>query len=275
MEDDGAVVDLSQVASSAGDEEEAPLSKKDAKRVKSYNSYLRAYDQISSGMDKDLGDRANCENLIPLYNKNYDENKGDALWLQRAMNRLYAKGCTDDPLFVKIVEQKNSIDPDSNTAFYIGILKDKAGQSSEALKFYEQALSLETDNFKKAKLNEKIGDKLRKKGSYGSARNYYSKALQLNPSNGRPHLKIADMYNRSANNCGDSNFNKRAVFWLAEAEALKAGRVDPTLKKSAAQSAANYKAKAPSKSDIFNKGNQGETIKIGCWIQRSVTVPNI
>ena len=83
------------------------------------------------------------------------------------------------------------------------------------------------------------------------------------------------MYNRSANNCGDSNFNKRAVFWLAEAEALKAGRVDPTLKKSAAQSAANYKAKAPSKSDIFNKGNQGETIKIGCWIQRSVTVPNI
>ena len=58
-------------------------------------------------MDKDLGDRANCENLIPLYNRNYEENKNDGLWLQRAMNRMAKKECTDDPLFVKIVEQKN------------------------------------------------------------------------------------------------------------------------------------------------------------------------
>lgn len=251
------------------------LTRKEESYKRYYESYLKNYDLISSSIDKKLGDRANCENLIPLYTKDFEANKDNAVWLQRAMSKMYQKECTDDPLFVKIVEQKNSIDPDSNTAFYIGILKDKAGQSSEALKFYEQALSLETDNFKKAKLNEKIGDKLRKKGSYGSARSYYGKALQLNPSNGRPHLKIADMYNRSANNCGDDNFSKRAVFWLAQAEALKAGRVDPTLKKAASQSAANYKAKAPTKNDIFTKGNQGEKINIGCWIQRTVTVPNI
>ena len=41
----------------------------------------------------------------------------------------------------------------------------------------------------------------------------------------------------SANSCGDTNFNKRAVFWLAAEEARKAGRVDPTLTKAAAQTA--------------------------------------
>ena len=37
---------------STGDEE-VQLSKKDKSRQKSYSSYLKAYDQISSGMDKD------------------------------------------------------------------------------------------------------------------------------------------------------------------------------------------------------------------------------
>ena len=100
-------------------------------------------------------------------------------------------------------------------------------------------------------------------------------SMKLNPSDGSPYLAIAAMYARSANNCGDSNFNKRAVFWLAALEAEKAGRVDGRLKSAAAKSAASYRASAPSKSDIFNEANAGQTIRIGCWIGRSITVPNI
>lgn len=251
------------------------LTSKEERYKKYYESYLNAYDQIASSIDKKLGDRANCENLIPLYTKDFEANKTNAVWLQRAAGKMSEKECTDDPLFFKLVNAYHNLSPSANSAYYLGILKDKEGKSSEALKFYEQSISLETDNFKKAKLNEKIGDKLKGKGNYGGARNYYNKALQLNPSNGRPHLKIADMYNRSANNCGDNNFSKRAVFWLAADEAEKAGRVDPTLKKSASQSAASYRAKAPSKSDIFSDDMGGKTISIGCWIQRSVTVPKI
>ena len=98
-------------------------------------------------------------------------------------------------------------------------------------------------------------------------------ALKLNPSDGSPHLSIASMYAKSANNCGDTNFNKRAVFWLAALEAEKAGRVDSRLRSAAAQSATSYRASAPSKTDIFNCTCAGEVIQIGCWIGRSVTVP--
>ena len=251
------------------------LTSKEGRYKRFYESYLNAYDQISSGIDKKLGDRANCENLIPLYTKDFEKNKDNALWLQRAAGKMSEKECTDDPLFFKLVNAYHALSPSANSAYYLGILKDKEGKPNEAIKFYEQAISLETDNFKKAKLNEKIGDKLRKRGSFGSARNYYSKALQLNPSNGRPHLKIADMYNRSANDCGDTNFNKRAVFWLAADEAEKAGRVDPTLKSSAAQSAASYRAKAPTKSEIFSEDKAGKSISIGCWIGKTITVPKI
>ena len=58
-------------------------------------------------------------------------------------------------------------------------------------------------------------------------------------------------------------------------EAQKASRVDPTLKKDAAQSAASYRAKAPTKKEIFIEGKAGQTIKIGCWIQSSIKVPTI
>ncbi|WP_347924330.1 hypothetical protein [Pontimicrobium sp. SW4] len=256
-------------------DEEPVLSKKDASRVKSYTSFLRAYDQISSGMDRDLGDRANCENLIPLYTRNYEENKNDGLWLQRAMNRLFNKECTDDPLFVKIVEQKNNLEPNASTAYYLGILKDKEGDSAAALTFYNQAVELETDNIDKAKILYRIASGFKKKGSYGQARTYYQKVLGANPSYGRAHLAIAQMYAASANNCGDTNFNKRAVYWLAAQEARKAGRVDPNLASAASQNVANYVAKAPTKSEIFAEANAGTTIKIGCWIGRSVTVPKL
>ena len=50
--------------------------------------------------------------------------------------------------------------------------------------------------------------------------------------------------------------NEPYIGWLPN-EAAKAGRVDPNMKKNAAKSIANYKAKAPQKSEIFSSGRAG------------------
>ena len=249
------------------------LTKKEGQYKRRYESLLKAYDQISGSVDTEIGNRATCEVLIPIYQKDFEENKNDPKWLQRAMNKMYTKDCTDDPMFIKVVEQKNSVEPNADTAYYLGVLKEKGGQNSEAESYYKQSLELQTDPLKKAKLVYRLAEQNRKKGAYGKARQYYRESLKLNPSNGAPYLRIADMYARSANNCGDTSFNKRAVFWLAAAEARKAGRVDGRLKKASSQTAANYEAKAPSKSDVFQCACSGTVIKIGCWIGASVTVP--
>lgn len=251
------------------------LTKKEGSYKNFYESYLKAYDQIASGIDQKLGDRANCSNLIPLYQKDFEANKTNNIWLKRAASKMSEKECTDDPLFFKLVNALHDLSPSASTAFYLGILKDKDKKSSEALAFYKEALELETDGFKKSKLANRIGLKLKSAGNYSGARNYFRDALKYNPSNGRPYLSIAGMYASSANSCGDDSFTKRAVFWLAAEEARKAARVDPTLNKDAAQTAENYLSKAPSKSDIFSKGNSGQVVKIGCWIGANVTVPNI
>src|SRR5690606_21341781 len=46
----------------------------------SYESNLANYDLISAGIDQKLGERANCENLVPLYEKGFEQNKTNALW---------------------------------------------------------------------------------------------------------------------------------------------------------------------------------------------------
>ena len=83
------------------------------------------------------------------------------------------------------------------------------------------------------------------------------------------------MYADSANECGDSQFNKRAVYWLAADIAKKAANVDNSLSKIAKKTADSYNGRAPSKTDIFTEGNEGITIKFDCWINRTVTVQKL
>jgi len=250
-----------------------PLTSKEKKYKKYYSQVLTAYDKVSGSIDTELGERANCENLIPLYTKDFEEYKNDAVWLKRSVSRMFYKECTDDPLYEKLVKAYDEVSPSADTKVFVAGILIKNGKTSEAESYFKEAYDLESDTFKKAKLANRIGLILKKKGRYGQARGYFRNSLKLNPSNGRPHLSIAAMYASSANSCGDTTFNKRAVFWLAANEARKAARVDPTLKSSAAKSVANYIARAPSKADVFSAANSGQTIKIGCWIGLSVTVP--
>ena len=71
---------------------------------------------------------------------------------------------------------------------------------------------------------------------------------------GRAQLLIANLYAASANDCGDTQFKARAIYWLAADVARKAARVDESIKKLALKTAESYMGRAPSKTDIFTEG---------------------
>jgi len=251
------------------------LSTKETRNKRVYNTNSNAIGTYLRNLDAIIVKEATCENLIPLYQKNFDANKGDVIWLKRAASRMDSKECSDDPLFVTLVEALHALDPSADSAYYLGLLNDKRGNSKEALKYYEESIILEEDNYKKAKILMKISNKFEIAGRKASARNYANKALGYQPSLGRAYLLIARLYAESANQCGDSQFNKRAVYWLAEKTARKAGKVDASLKKIVTQTINSYGGRAPSKTDIFTEGNEGTTISFNCWIKRSIVVPSL
>ena len=251
------------------------LTSRETRSKRIYNVNSNAIGTFLSNLDAIIAKEATCENLIPLYQRNFEANKTDALWIKRAASRMDSKECSDDPLFVTLVEALHALEPSADSAYYLGLLNDKSGNADEALKYYEESIALETDNYKKAKILLKIANKFKAAGRKSSARNYANKALSFQPSLGRAYLLIANMYADSANGCGDSQFNKRAVFWLAAQTAQKAGRVDASLKKLANRSVAAFNGRAPTKTDVFTEGNQGTTITFSCWIRRSIKVPNL
>jgi tetratricopeptide (TPR) repeat protein len=251
------------------------LTSRESRSKRIYNVNSNAIGTFLSNLDAIIAKEATCENLIPLYQRNFEANKTDALWIKRAASRMDSKECSDDPLFVTLVEALHALEPSADSAYYLGLLNDKSGNADEALKYYEESIALETDNYKKAKILLKIANKFKAAGRKSSARSYANKALGFQPSLGRAYLLIANMYADSANQCGDSQFNKRAVYWLAADVAKKAGQVDASLKRITSRTVESYIGRAPSKTDIFTEGNAGVVIKFDCWINRSLTVPSL
>ncbi|MEK9603281.1 MAG: hypothetical protein VW127_02535 [Flavobacteriaceae bacterium] len=257
------------------EENGTPLSSRDVRSKRVYGINSNAIGTFLSNLDAIISKEATCVNLIPLYKRNFEEFKSDAIWLKRAASRMDSKDCSDDPFFVTLVEALHTLDPSADSAYYLGILKDKAGNSSEALKYYEESISLQTDPYKKAKILYKIAIKFKNSGRKSKARSYARKVLSFQPSMGRAYLMISNLYAASANDCGATQFNKRAVYWLAARMAYKAAEVDASIKKLALKTARSYEGRAPSKTEIFTEGNQGATIQFDCWINSSVKVPEL
>ena len=252
-----------------------PLSTKETRNKKVYEVNMVACSTYLKNLNAIIAKESTCENLIPLYRKNFDKFKSDSVWLNRAASRMDSKDCSDDPLFVELVEALHELNPSANSAYYLGLLNDKKGDTKMAIQYYNESIELETNNIKKAKTLFKIALKFKKSGQFSKSRSYANRALGFQPSLGSAYLLIANLYASSANNCGNSQFDKRAVYWLAAKEARKAASVDPTIKRTAIKTAESYEGRAPTKTDIFTEGNAGKVISFKCWIGLSVTVPSL
>ena len=56
------------------------LTSKEQRRKRVYNINSKAIGTFLSNLDAIIAKEATCENLIPLYKRNFDENKGEMLF---------------------------------------------------------------------------------------------------------------------------------------------------------------------------------------------------
>jgi tetratricopeptide (TPR) repeat protein len=272
MENDQALVAKPLVTKQENQEK---LTSKEARNLKNSGIYLRNYALIKKGINNVLGQKADCDNLIPMYTKDFEEKKTDKEWLRVAASKMSGKDCTSDPLFFKLVEALHELEPSARTAFYLGRLAAENNDMNKALEYYKNAAELEEDPLDKAKDYFTIAEVYKDRGSYSSARKYYQLALDSKPSMGIAYLRIAAMIAGSANDCGNTTFEKRAVYWKAANFARRAASVDASLRDNASETANSYEQRAPGKSDIFQENMQGKTVSFSCWVGGSVKVPQL
>ncbi|ALM21395.1 hypothetical protein JCM19294_346 [Nonlabens tegetincola] len=251
-------------------EAEGTITEDEKKNIENQEKNLKNYGIVMKSVNGTIGSLADCDNLIPLYSKDFDANKSNMSWLKNVLGRLQKKDCTESDLYVNSVKALHELQPSAMTAYGLGNI---AKTNAEKLKYWDEALSLGIDQKYVANIHYKKAELLRKQGSFGKAKREYILANQAKPSFGLPFLRIAGMVAQSTNSCGNTPFEKRAVNWIAARYANKAASVDPTLRSTAAKAAASYNGVAPSNQDIFLAGMAGKRITFSCWVGESVTVP--
>jgi tetratricopeptide (TPR) repeat protein len=91
-----------------------PLTNRETKNKRVYEVNSRAIGIFLSNLDAIISIEATCNNLIPLYKRNFGENKLNSVWLKRAASRMDGKDCSDDPFFVTLVESLHNIEPSAD-----------------------------------------------------------------------------------------------------------------------------------------------------------------
>ncbi len=251
------------------------LSKREKSRVKSkfYEINLSGLGKIEGGLNSIVNDLMTCDRLIPLYKKNYELNKTDAVWLKRAAKKLKSKGCDGDPLFTNIVESWANGEQSVEVFKYLESLYRKQGRTSEADTLAQKIFDMGTP-MDKAKFVYSQANDLFKSGKYGQARKKAREALGYVPSFGKSYILIARMYAKSANRVGTDELSKRMVYVAAVNKVRQAMKADPSLSSTGRKYIKSYSANYPSKTLLFNKGlKSGATHKVGGWIGETVRIP--
>ncbi|MEO9572163.1 MAG: hypothetical protein ABJH82_00660 [Polaribacter sp.] len=245
------------------------------KKIHAYSTNSRALGTVESGLDAIISEIATCERLVPLYKRDFEANKTNAVWLRRSVSRMFNKGCQDDPMYETLAKAyaEAAPSPDSKS-FYAGIL-EKNGDASGAAAMRQEAFDLETDPLKKAKYKLKFAQAAKKRGQKSKARSLAREAISYNPNSGKAYLFIANLYASSANSCGNNEFEKRMVYVAALKMAQRAASVDPSISGVAGRYIRSYKGNVPSKKVIFTAGvSPGSNYLIKCWIGETAKVPN-
>lgn len=250
------------------------LDSKEKRRLRAYSINSKALGMVEGGLDNIISEIATCERLVPLYQRDFEANKGNAQWLRRAVSRMFNKGCQEDPLFETLAKAYAEAAPSSDAySFYAGIL-EKNGDPAGATAMRQKAFDLETDPFKKAKYKLKFAEAAKNRGQFGKARSLAYDAIKYNPNFGKAYLFIGRLYQASANSCGKGEFEKRMVYVAALQQARRALAVDPSIESVAKKYIRSYAGNVPNEKVIFTAGfNSGDPYTIKCWIGQTVRVP--
>jgi hypothetical protein len=231
----------------------------------------RDYKTAQTAINRLIKDLATCENLDAFYTKNYTDNQENGDWITSALLSLSGK-CSAKPIFNTLAEKLYAMKVTDQSANFMALANLKQRKFPEAIKCYNESAELQTNPIEKAKIYYTLATGLLA-NDLPKSKEYLKKALSSDPKMGKAYLFLAQLYSNSANDCGKTDFEKKAVYYLAIQTAQKAGVAELRLKTTADKTAKDYEAKSLSADEISKSKMNGKLLTIGCWINETITFP--
>lgn len=238
---------------------------------KYWKQYYVYQEKIDEAMQKN--GYFDCEILVPMAQKKYDEKPDDLSNLNKVYKMLKGGKCTDDDLFLIIVDKLNEIEPNAIRCYFAASKRAAQKDYKAAIEALDCAIELEEDTEKKAEYTMLKADYYQLLGDFSTSRAEARKALKLKPGWGEPYIHIGKLYASSGSRCGPgTGWDSQVVTWAAIDKFQQAKSVDPSVSEEAQKLINKYWQYMPKKSDCFFKGfNEGQAFTVGCWIQEATT----
>ena len=230
------------------------------------------YKSAQRGIHALAKDITNCDILSAYYEKRFDSNKNNGDWLTTALANFTVK-CSGQPIYNAMAEANYKLKATTKSAYYLANSSMKQRKFPEAIKYFTEAEALETNPLEKAKLDYSLATGLLS-GDKPKAKELLLKAVTLDPKMGRAYLFLAELYSNSAEECGQTPFQKKAIYYLAQTTINKAALAEPILKTTVQRMTESLSTKSLTPTEITNEKMNGKSMKIGCWINETVTFPS-
>jgi tetratricopeptide (TPR) repeat protein len=195
-------------------------------------------------------DAADCENLVKVLGVRFNAHKDNAETVGMVVNLLSKKECTDTELYYAGVEAYNKLNPSPGASYGLARVYYSKNDMDKAMQFFKEATDTETDPENKSKYFYEFGSLLLKEGKRNEAINYAKRAINASPRNGRAYLLLGTAY-AGLQGCGDDEVGKRAIYWVAVDQFIRAKQLDPSIAAEANKSINTYSQHFPTVDDAF------------------------
>ena len=194
---------------------------------------------------------ASCDNLIALFTPRYDADPDNIELINNIVKMLGSTdGCQNNDLFLNAVTKMHKNEPSASSAYYLYKLHSANDESSEAIKYLEEAVSICTEDDTKADYMLELATYCLKNNANGKAFDYAKKAAELKPENqGKAYYLIATVW--GSVRCGGNEIESRAKYWVAVDYLQKAKNADPSLAEDCNKLIGAYSIYYPQKAEAF------------------------
>ena len=215
---------------------------------------------------------ADCESLQGIYGPKVESNQTDLAYLKKVIDIMKMMRCTESEAYLQASFYAYKMEPTAEAATGCAYQAFKKGDIDGAVKFFDEAIQLETDNVKKAEKAYAAAAVLASAKKLSQARSYCQKAISFNENYGAPYILIANLYAMSPNWSDESALNKCTYFAVID-KLQRAKAVDPSVAEEANKLIGTYSGHTPQAKDLFMLGYKaGDRITIGGWIGESTTI---
>jgi tetratricopeptide (TPR) repeat protein len=250
--------------------EEQLKNEKNAKKIENLNKVKNNIEKLFSECGA-----ADTDALVNLFAPKFEATPNDTLLLKKMLKLLdKAEGGGNTELFAKASEKLYELEPSAIAAYMLAKLFLKKEDYTKSTDYYLKAIEFEEDDKTKSKYYYELGViTFSKFQNSPLARTYAYKSIQFDNTFGKPYILIGNAYASSSKACGENEFERKAVYWVAVDKFAKAKAVDPSVAEEANKQIVEYTKHFPNNENAFMYGfTEGQEYTVTCWINETTKV---